>query len=100
MASAGLLVVAVLAILVLMALGGSTIASAGLLVSLLINSLLGVLVLALLHILGLHVPINLLTVLVVVLFGLAGVVLLALLAFFDIYGDRTITRTHYGRHGV
>jgi len=81
-----------------MGLGGATIASAGLLVSLLINSILGVLVLALLHLLGLHVPINLLTVLVVVLFGLAGVALLALLAFFEIYGDETITGSSYGRH--
>jgi len=83
--------------LVLLALGGTVFAASGLLASLLINSLLGILVLVLLHVLGLHVPINLLTVLVVVLFGLVGIALLALLAFFNVYGGQTITRTHYGR---
>lgn len=81
-----LLLVAVVALLLLMGIGGLAVPATGLLAALLINSLIGILILWLLNFIGIHIPINIVSLLVVLVLGLAGVIILCLLAFFDIYG--------------
>ncbi len=86
MGKIALLVVAILALALLFGIGGLALPAAGLLGALLLNSLIGLLILYVLNAVGVHIPINIVTLLVVLIFGLGGIVLLCLLAFFRVYG--------------
>lgn len=85
-----LLLVALVALALLFGLWGPVVTGMGWVIAIIINSFIALLALYLLNFIGLHIPINLITILVVVL-GLFGLALLALLAFFEVYGHEHIT---------
>jgi pro-sigmaK processing inhibitor BofA len=80
-----LLGILMIAFVFLFLLGGIVLPGMGLLGSIVINSIVGVMLLFLANIIGIKIPINPLTLLIVLIFGLAGLALLALLALFGIY---------------
>jgi len=66
-------------------LGGIILPGMGLLGSIVLNSIIGFMLLFGANLLGIKIPINILTLLLVLIFGLAGLALLALLALLGLY---------------
>lgn len=86
MGSISLLGIVVVALVLMYLLGNFAFGSVGLIGSLIINSIVGFILLYIVNMLGVKIPINIFTILLVAIFGLLGLALLALLAFLGIYG--------------
>jgi len=75
----------IVALLLLYLVGGFGLASVGLAGVLIINIILGFILLFVANAIGINIPINLLTIVLVIIFGLGGLAFLALLALLGVY---------------
>ena|GEM_PF-1144420 len=80
-----LLGIVMIAFVFMFLLGGIILPGMGLLGSIVLNSIIGFMLLFGANLLGIKIPINILTLLLVLIFGLAGLALLALLALLGLY---------------
>jgi len=92
MGQISLLGIIVVALLLMYLVGGFAFNTMGALGALIINSIIGFALLFLVNMVGIKIPINIFTILLVAIFGLLGLALLALLALLGIYGADAMPR--------
>jgi pro-sigmaK processing inhibitor BofA len=85
MARISLLGIIVVALVLMYLMGNFAFGSLGLLGSLILNSIVGFILLFLVNMIGIRIPINIFTILLVAILGLLGLVLLALLELLGVY---------------
>lgn len=90
MGSISLLGIIVVAIVLMYLVGGVAFGTVGMLGAIIINSLIGFVLLFLANAIGIKIPINVFTILLVAIFGLLGLALLALLALLGVYGAESM----------